>query len=306
MTETEQIAVLRYALEAMVRVASTGKGCGLKIAEHALNVTAKPAEPVPSTDDEYLTQDEELEALAAHFDRLMAIDGLNAGLLVRKLKSTVNLKPAEPKSELTVLYRSMPESNGKSNWTATLVRKSDTGFDSWSNGYTFCRSEYPDRVRYEADSMRFLIGEIITKPRILDYDSEKRSDYVAAKPAEHVSKPDNLRDWIMQSIRNAIDNNIPGCLDRCHSDDIAYLADAVIAALAAKPAEPSGKVDVLSIYPAKQYFGVDDLMQSEHVVMPAKPAEPSADTFCFYCDSPVTVEAGGYRCLTCKPIAPKP
>lgn len=97
-------------------------------------------------------------------------------------------QPAIPRPELTVMYHSMPESNGKSNWTATLKRKSDTGFDSWGNGYSFSRSEYPDRVRYEADCMRFLIGELETEPFILDYDAEKHSGY-AAPPSPQQREP---------------------------------------------------------------------------------------------------------------------
>ena len=76
---------------------------------------------------------------------------------------------------LTVWNGPMPESNGASNFTATLMRKGASMFDT--NSYTFSRSEYPDRVRYEADCMRFLIGELAVEPFILDYDSEKHSGF---------------------------------------------------------------------------------------------------------------------------------
>lgn len=75
---------------------------------------------------------------------------------------------------LSVWYGPMPESNGKTNWTAVLVRDGDV-----SSGYTFARSEYEDRVRYEADYMRFLIGETSEAPDLLDYDDSKHSGYVA-------------------------------------------------------------------------------------------------------------------------------
>lgn len=75
--------------------------------------------------------------------------------------------------ELTVWYGSMPESNGKSNWTALLHRKGDV-----FGGITLDRSEYPDRVRYEADRARYLIGELVDEPCILDYDADLHSGYV--------------------------------------------------------------------------------------------------------------------------------
>jgi len=79
---------------------------------------------------------------------------------------------------LSVWYGEMPESNGKSNWTALLCRDGDVG-----SGITIERSEYPDRVRYEADRVRFLIGEINEEPCVLDYDAEKHSGYVKAETA---------------------------------------------------------------------------------------------------------------------------
>lgn len=80
---------------------------------------------------------------------------------------------------LAVFYGKMPESNGKSNWTAILYRKSEDGLlGGIADGITIDRSEYPDRVRYEADCVRYLIGEIDKKPNILEYDSELHSGYV--------------------------------------------------------------------------------------------------------------------------------
>lgn len=74
--------------------------------------------------------------------------------------------------DLAVWYGSMPESNGRSNWTALLHRKGDV-----YSGITIDRSEYPDRVRYEADRMRYMIGELDTEPYILDYDTDLHSGY---------------------------------------------------------------------------------------------------------------------------------
>ena len=71
--------------------------------------------------------------------------------------------------KLKVYFGSMPESNGKTNWTATLYRDNGSPFD-FAQGITVDRSEFKDQVRYCADCLRFLIGEIDMKPNIKDYD----------------------------------------------------------------------------------------------------------------------------------------
>ncbi|WAG77027.1 hypothetical protein LMK08_16760 [Metapseudomonas furukawaii] len=92
---------------------------------------------------------------------------------------------------LSVWYGSMPESNGKSNWTAILHNGDIT------SGMTIERSEYPDRVRYEADRVRYLIGELKEEPFILDYDAEKHSGYVApARSQVAVVMPELSRDLV--------------------------------------------------------------------------------------------------------------
>jgi hypothetical protein len=75
--------------------------------------------------------------------------------------------PAQP--TLAVWYGKMPESNGRNNWTAILHR------GQMHEGFTIARSEYPGRVRYEADCVRFLIGELAKEPSILDYDGDERT-----------------------------------------------------------------------------------------------------------------------------------
>lgn len=75
--------------------------------------------------------------------------------------------------ELAVWYGSMPETNGKMNWTAVLYRKAEGVFDG--PHMTIARSEYPDRVRYEADRVRYMLGDLEKEPFILDYDSELRT-----------------------------------------------------------------------------------------------------------------------------------
>lgn len=83
--------------------------------------------------------------------------------------------------ELEVWYGAMPESNGKSNFTAILKRK--------GCGITLDRSEYPDRVRYEADRARYLIGDLDEEPCILDYDADKHSGYDPIKHIGHLHLP---------------------------------------------------------------------------------------------------------------------
>lgn len=79
--------------------------------------------------------------------------------------------------ELAVWYGAMPESNGKSNYTAILHRK---GVDLLHGCIiTLDRSEHHDRVRYEADRARFLIGELSEEPCILDYDADAHSGYTS-------------------------------------------------------------------------------------------------------------------------------
>ncbi|WP_240611902.1 hypothetical protein [Enterobacter roggenkampii] len=85
------------------------------------------------------------------------------------------LQGADGKPELTVWYGSMPESNGKANWTAILHRK---GEGRCMDGFTIDRSEYPGRVLYAADRVRYLIGEKSERPSILDYDADAHSGYV--------------------------------------------------------------------------------------------------------------------------------
>lgn len=74
---------------------------------------------------------------------------------------------ATPK--LAVWFGPMPESNGKTNWTAILHR------GDISEGYTIERSEHHDRVRYEADRVRWLIGELPELPFVLDYNADMLS-----------------------------------------------------------------------------------------------------------------------------------
>ena len=74
---------------------------------------------------------------------------------------------------LTVRVQSFPESNGKRNWTALLMR-----VDPWGGlvgncgGITIARGEFWNRVAYEAECARALLGERDTEPFILDYGDD--------------------------------------------------------------------------------------------------------------------------------------
>lgn len=118
---------------------------------------------------------------------LVFIDGgISLGDMDKLLSELKNSSPGEiipvPRPTLTVWYGAMPETNGKTNWTAILHRKGEC----LSTGITIDRSEYPDRVRYEADRMRHLIGELAGEPDILAYDADAHSGYVAP----HKDSPD--------------------------------------------------------------------------------------------------------------------
>lgn len=86
---------------------------------------------------------------------------------------------------LTVWEGPMPESNGSQNYTAVLHRKDSEGLDRFTDGFQFACSEYPDRTRYDADFMRWLIGERDIQPDPLDdcYDMDKHSGYAAPTAA---------------------------------------------------------------------------------------------------------------------------
>ena len=103
-------------------------------------------------------------------------------------------EPVTERPELTVWYGSMPESNGKTNWTAILHRK---GEGRCMDGFTIDRSEYPGRVLYAADRVRYLIGEKADRPSIIDYDADAHSGYV--KPGNSPVIPDDVRrmEWLV-------------------------------------------------------------------------------------------------------------
>jgi hypothetical protein len=131
--------------------------------------------------------------------------GMFSSALAATTATDTGAQNAQP--ELTVWEGAMPESNGKSNFTAVLHRKDSEGFDIFTDGFQFARSEYPDRVRYEADFMRWLIGEREVKPELWDdcYDMDKHSGYVApSKPSAGAQNAEAIRNQAADSEHEVI------------------------------------------------------------------------------------------------------
>lgn len=121
-----------------------------------------------------------------------------------KERRAAMLQGADGKPELTVWYGAMPESNGKANWTAILHRK---GEGRCMNGFTIDRSEYPGRVLYAADRVRYLIGEKSERPSILDYDADAHSGYM--KTGNSPVIPDG---YCIMPLKLTADNGAKGAL----------------------------------------------------------------------------------------------
>lgn len=80
---------------------------------------------------------------------------------------------SQPQPRLTVRLTSFPESNGKRNWTALLVRVEPfDGLIGNCGGISLARGELWNRVAWEAECARYLIGERDTEPFILDYGDD--------------------------------------------------------------------------------------------------------------------------------------
>ena len=66
---------------------------------------------------------------------------------------------------IKIWYGPMPESNGKKNYTVIMHRQGEC----ISDGITLYRSEYENRMLYEAHMFEYLIGDRQKRPCILDY-----------------------------------------------------------------------------------------------------------------------------------------
>ena len=100
-------------------------------------------------------------------------DAADALLRAARAPADSVLEEAAQQPRLTVRITAFPESNGKQNWTALLVRA-----DKWDGlvgncgGISLARGELWNRVAYKAECARFLIGERDTEPFILDYGDD--------------------------------------------------------------------------------------------------------------------------------------
>ena len=122
-----------------------------------------------------------IRALAADNERLRAQVAQGSGLdeLRGLLRAEVDRLTAAPsltvgeRARLTVRLQSFPESNGKRNWTALLVRVEKwDGLIGNCGGISLAHGELWNRVAYEAERAKLLIGERTTEPDILDYGDD--------------------------------------------------------------------------------------------------------------------------------------
>lgn len=92
---------------------------------------------------------------------------------IEDLKEKLAELQRENQPKLTVKLTSFPESNGKRNWTALLVREEKWGgLIGNCGGISIAHGEYWNRVAYEAECAKLLIGERDTEPCILDYGDD--------------------------------------------------------------------------------------------------------------------------------------
>lgn len=77
--------------------------------------------------------------------------------------------------ELKVVLFKMPESNGKRNWQAYFKRKNDPDFNGLvgsMGGICISWGECWNRVAYEAERARFLIGDRSNEPNLMQYGDD--------------------------------------------------------------------------------------------------------------------------------------
>lgn len=198
-----------------------------------------------------------VDALTSFGDKWLITDPLAHSALKQLIETqaepiAVPEGGANAQPELTVWYGPMPESNGKSNFTAVLMRKGGSIFDC--NEHTIARSEYPDRVRYEADRVRYLIGELKKRPSILDYDSDLHSDYVY--PDEKVTSAKgfvSVNQWLL-SLEDGERQHVNSMgkwelADRVWDEALAQPAADPTAAVVKSPASLDGD-DAKTLYEA--------------------------------------------------------
>lgn len=103
--------------------------------------------------------------------------------------------------KLTVRLLSYPESNGKRNWTASIVRVEQfEGLVGTGGGITIDRGEYWNRVAYSAERAKFLLGERGDEPFILDYgvDICTPEEWSGENGIEKYKKPPKVKSAVTE------------------------------------------------------------------------------------------------------------
>jgi hypothetical protein len=119
-------------------------------------------------------RDEEIKELRAKLAAREAdILDLSAQFRTKLDSLQAKLADLDGQPALTVRLTSFPESNGKRNWNALLVRVDEwDGLVGNCGGISLARGELWNRVAWEAECAKFLIGERETEPFILDYGDD--------------------------------------------------------------------------------------------------------------------------------------
>jgi hypothetical protein len=157
---------------------------------------------------------------SALFDQQVGHDLIGKLDMADIYAAIIDEAPAAPAPKLRVFYGPMPESNGKHNYTVILYRDNGNDVLDLADGITIERSEYPDRVRYEADRVRYLLGELTESPNILDYDANKHSGYVAPAQTEPFSI--DGRDYDDAAPAPAAQADMDGLASAMHDAAIRY------------------------------------------------------------------------------------
>lgn len=137
-------------------------------------------------------------------------EGSSARVVPKQFAETCQktFKDLVNRPNLKVWVGEMPESNGKTNYTA-ILHKGDI-----SEGITLEMCEYPDRTRYEADRMKWMLGLRADEPCLLDYDPDKHSGYKPPEPKPPYDAINRVDAFVRRyRTRRGLDQNCIHALD---------------------------------------------------------------------------------------------
>jgi hypothetical protein len=107
------------------------------------------------------------------------------------------------KPQLTVRVVSRPESNGKRNWSAEFVRTTPFhGLVGSAGAISICVGECWNRVAYEAERARVLLGERESEPLILDYGSDIPTPNLWDGETEGMEANPDFAKWPLRTARD--------------------------------------------------------------------------------------------------------